>query len=153
MEIRRARDEDYVGMANLRQSTIRKVNSRDYPEHIIDRWSSTISAEDFLETASQCRRWVAMENDELAGFCEHNFSCEISRVYVHMDHLRKGVGSRLVTAAEHSLKESGCKQIRVESTVTAKEFYEIHGYEVIGSATYDGDKNVPVYVMSKRIAE
>ena len=89
----------------------------------------------------------------MAGFCEHNFSCEISRVYVHKDHLRKGVGSGLLTAAEHSLRELGCLQIRIESTVTAKEFYEIHGYEVTGSATYDGDENVPVYVMSKRIAE
>lgn len=153
MKIRRARDDDYVEMADLRQSTICSVNARDYPQHVIHSWSSTIGAEDFRETASQCRRWVALENEELAGFCEHDSSCEISRVYVHVDHLRKGVGSRLLKVAEDSLKELGCLRVRIESTVSAKAFYEIHGYELVERAAYNGDESAPVYVMSKRFAE
>jgi putative acetyltransferase len=153
MEIRQARDEDYVEIADLRQSTIRSVNSNDYPEQVIYRWSSTNEAEDFREIASQCKRWVALDNNTIIGFCEHTFACEISRVYVHKDHLRKGVGSRLLTVAEDSLREQGCLKIRIESTVTAKEFYEINGYEVNERTTYNGEENAPVYVMSKKITE
>ena len=153
MEIRRARDADYEEIADLRQCTIRRVNSRDYPEDVIDSWSSMVDADDFRESANQCKRWVALENDKVVGFCEHSFACEISRVYVHKDHLRRGVGSRLLKAAEDSLREQGCLQICVESTVTAKEFYEVHGYEVIERTSHNSDEKAPIYVMSKAITE
>jgi len=71
MEIRRARDEDYVEVADLRQSTIRNLNSNDYPEHVIDRWASTLEAQDLRESASQYMRWVALADNVIVGFCEH----------------------------------------------------------------------------------
>ena len=153
MEIRRARDDDYVEIADLRQSTIRSVNAKDYPEQVIYRWSSTSKAEDFRESDRQCKRWVALENSRLVGFCEHTFACEISRVYVHKDHLRQGIGSRLLKVAEDSLRQEGCLHIRIESTLTAKEFYEINGYKVTERTTYNGDVNAPVYVMLKEITK
>jgi hypothetical protein len=67
---------------------------------------------------------VALDEDKIIGFCEHTFECEISRMYVHKDHLRKGIGSRLLEIAEASLRTLGCKEIQIESTVTAKDFYE-----------------------------
>jgi len=153
MEIRRARDEDYGELADLRRSTIRSVNANDYPDYVIDSWSATVEAEDIRRSASQCKRWVALDNKTVIGFCEHTFACETSRIYVHKDHLRKGVGSRLLKAAEESSKDQRCSQIRVESTVTAKEFYETHVYEVIERTAHTGDEDAPVYVMSKMIAE
>jgi putative acetyltransferase len=151
MEIRRARDEDYVEMAALRRSTIRSVNANDYPEHVIASWSATTDAEDLLESSSRCLRWVARDRNMIVGFCEHTRKCEISRLYVHKDHLRRGVGSSLLNVAEESLRRRGCVQVRVESTVTAKAFYEVHGYEVNERASWDGDASVPVYIMSRRI--
>jgi GNAT superfamily N-acetyltransferase len=153
MEIRRTRDEDYVAIADLRRSTIRCVNSNDYPEQVINGWSSTVEAKDLGESASQCKRWVAIENNNVVGFCEHTLACEIARVYVQTDHLRKGIGSGLLKVAEDSLKEQGCLQISIESTITAKEFYSVNGYEVIERTTHNGDEKAPVYVMSKTITE
>ena len=151
MEIRRTRDEDYVEMADLRKNTIRSVNANDYPEHVIHTWSSTLEADDLRAGASHCKRWVALAGNDIVGFCEHTFACEISRVYVHKDHLRKGVGSSLLKVAEDSLKDLGCLQIRIESSITARAFYETHGYEVIERTTYCGDEHAPVYIMSKAI--
>ena len=151
MEIRRTTDEDYVEMADLRKNTIRSVNANDYPEHVIHTWSSTLEADDLRAGASQCKRWVALAGNDIVGFCEHTFACEISRVYVHKDHLRKGVGSSLLKVAEDSLKDLGCLQIRIESSITARAFYETHGYEVIERTTYCGDEHAPVYIMSKAI--
>lgn len=153
MEIRRACDADLVELADLRQDTIRRVNAQDYPGHVISRWFSSVNADDFRESASQCERWVALEEQTIIGFCEHTFACEISRVYVHKDHLRKGVGSRLLKVAEESLKEHGCHHIRVDSTITARAFYESHGYTVMERTTYDGDEHAPVYTMAKTVAE
>src|SRR3989344_2270005 len=128
MKIRLVRDQDYPAIARLRRQTIRNVNSKDYSEDVIHNWSAKTGAQDFRESAETCKRWVAVENERIIGFCEHTFECEVSRMYVHKDHLRKGVGSRLLEVAEASLLKQGCKEINIESTVTAKEFYEKNGY-------------------------
>ena len=61
---------------------------------------------------------------------------------MHKDYLRKGVGSRLLKLAEESLKTHGCTEIRVELTVTAKDFYEKNGYKVVESATHKEDSSL-----------
>lgn len=87
-------------------------------------------------------RWVALDADRIIGFCEHNFAGEISRIYVHKDYLGRGVGSRLLKLAEESLKKRGCTEIRIESTVTAKAFYEKNGYKVVESAAHKEDSSL-----------
>lgn len=152
MKIRLARDEDYPAIALLRKETILNVNAEDYSEVIIHDWTAQTNEHSLRDNAYKYKRWVAEENGTIIGFCDHNFKGEISRIYVHKDHLRKGIGSRLLRVAEASLAESGCKKIAVESTITAKEFYEKNGYEVIKKALHKtGNLESVVYRMSKRL--
>lgn len=152
MRIRLVRDADYSKIARLRRQTIRTVNSSDYSEDIIQDWTAQTNAQTFRNNAHKHKRWVAVEKNRIIGFCDHNFACELSRVYVHKDHLRKGVGSRLLAVAEDSLRKFGCKEIRIESTITAKKFYEKNGYKVLKKTFYK-TKNMrsTVYKMSKKI--
>ncbi len=152
MKIRLIRDEDYAEVARLRRLTIRNVNAKDYSEDVIRDWSAKTGVRSFRESADACKRWVAIEKDRVIGFCEHSFGCELSRIYVHKDHLRKGVGSRLLEVAEASLKEQGCKEVMIESTVTAKDFYENNGYKVLEKAYYKGNTKEPIYKMSKELS-
>ena len=122
MKIRLARDEDYAEIARLRRQTIRNVNSHDYSQDIICDWIAQTSTKKIRAKAHEYRRWVATENDKIIGFCDHTLGCELSRLYVHKDHLRKGVGSHLLKVAEDSLMRRGCKEITIESTITAKAF-------------------------------
>ena len=151
MKIRRARDEDYAGIARLRRQTIRAVNSKDYPADVIHSWSAEAGAQRFRESADTCKRWVALDKDRIIGFCEHSLECELTRMYVHPDRLRKGVGSRLLKVAEESLKKQGCQEISLESTLTAKDFYAKNGYQVHKKTLYKGNMNEPIYQMSKRL--
>ena len=150
MKIRLVRDNDYAEIARLRRQTIRNVNSRDYPLEIIQGWSTRVGVKNFRESAEQCKRWVALDKDKIVGFSEHSFECEISRIYVHKDFLRKGVGSKLLKAAEASLKKQGCKDSRIESTITAKDFYERNGYKVTRKSVSKLD-GATVYKMIKRL--
>ncbi len=152
MRIRRARDTDYAEIARLRRQTIRSVNSKDYPEDVIHSWSAKAGARSFRESADTCKRWVALEKEKIVGFCEHSFECELSRIYVHKDALRKGVGSRLLGVAEASLQKQGCKVVILESTITAKEFYKKNGYKVLSKTFYQEKENEPVYKMSKKLS-
>jgi len=151
MRIRLVRDADYPEITRLRRQTIRTVNSNDYSEDIIQDWTTQANTQTFRNNAHKHKRWVAIEKNKIIGFCDHNFACELSRVYVHKDHLRKGVGSRMLAVAEKSLRKLGCKEVRIESTITAKKFYEKNGYKVLKKTFYK-TKNMrsTVYKMSKR---
>ncbi|HYE59945.1 MAG TPA: GNAT family N-acetyltransferase [Candidatus Kapabacteria bacterium] len=152
MRIRLAREEDYVALARLHRTTIRRVNSKEYAPDIIRVWSSKKSAKRFRDSAPLCKRWVAVEKGKLVGFCDHNLTGELWGLYVHKDHLGTGVGSRLLKKAEESMKKLGWKEVRLKSTITAKDFYRKHGYLVIRKALHDirGTK-VPVYIMKKNL--
>ena len=149
MEIRLAKDQDYAEIAVLRQQTILNVNSQDYSEEIVHNWSTQTNTQNFRESADKHKRWVAIDKEEIVGFCEHNLKCELSRIYVHKDYLRRGVGSRLLETAEASLKKQGCKKIHIESTITAKDFYKKNGYKIIKKTFYKGDEKVLIYEMLK----
>jgi putative acetyltransferase len=151
MVIRPARDRDYAAIARLRRQTIRHVNAPDYPDHVIRRWSAKESAATLRASADRRRRWVAIERSRMIGFCEHDLDGVLSRLYVHKDHLRKGIGSRLLMVAEASLRALGFAEATLDSTVTARDFYAVRGYKPVGRAAWQGDRNEPVYRMRKRL--
>lgn len=98
-------DEDCVEIAALCRSTIRSVNAHDYPEGVIASWSATTDAADLVEKSSRCLKWVARGQDKIVGSCEYTLACEVSRIYVQKDHLRRDVCSRLLSVAGDSLNE------------------------------------------------
>lgn len=96
---------------------------------------------------------MALDKNKIIGFCEYNFGCELSRIYVHKDYLRKGVGSRLLEIAEASLEKQGCKKISIKSTITAKAFYAAQGYKIIRKTVHKRIKNAPTYKMFKKLRQ
>lgn len=152
MRIRLAKDEDYAAIARLHRQTIRNVNSKDYPEDMIQVWASRTSAQHLRDGAARCKRWVAIQDDKIIGFCDHSLDGEFWGLYVHKDYIGKGVGSRLLKTAEASLKKLGCKKIILKATITAKDFYKKQGYRVIKQAFHPiNDKKLPIFVMSKKL--
>jgi len=152
MRIRFAKNEDAAAIARLRRSTILHINSKDYPEDVIEAWSARTNANSFKNHADNLKRWVAVENNKIIGFVEHDSKAELTRLYVHKNFQGKGVGSRLLCRAEESMKKLGHKKISLESTISAKPFYEAKGYKVIkkGFHTLQGKKAL-IYFMSKKI--
>jgi putative acetyltransferase len=120
MAIRPVRDGDYAAIARLRRQTIRHLNARDYADDVIRRWSAKETAKTLRTSADLNRRWVAVQGGRIVGFCEHDLQGTLSRRYVHKDHVRKGIGSRLLAVAEASLKALGFAAVALESTVTAR---------------------------------
>ena len=150
MKIRLAKDEDCAGMARLHRATIRSVNSNDYSEDIIEVWSGRTNAKRFRDSAHKCKRWVAVEKGKIVGFVDHGDDDELWGLYVHKDYVRKGIGGKLLKIAENSLKEQGVKTIKIKSTLTAKIFYEKHGYKVVRSTLHPvKDKKLKIYIMKK----
>ena len=54
-------------------------------------------------------------------------------LWVHEDHRRKGIGSKLLEKAEKEASRRGCHHVHLDTmSWQAPDFYKKHGYEVIG---------------------
>ncbi len=136
MEIRRFRESDEEEKRELHLKTIREVNSQDYSKEQIDAW--TTFDEDSSISEGKIRRWVAEQDQSLIGFADYiPEKSRITGVYVHPDHLREGVGTKLLQKIIKDAKTRGLNELRCESSVTAKEFYQEHGFEVVEKTVHE----------------
>ncbi len=150
MKIRLAKDKDCAAIARLHRQTIRNVNSKDYTKEQIRAWSARTNANRFRNSADKCKMWVAIEDDKVAGFCNHGLDGEFWGLYVHKDYIGKGIGSRLMQTAEDSLKKLGFKKVSLKASITAKEFYKKQGYKVIKKDLHlVNDNELEIFVMTK----
>jgi GNAT superfamily N-acetyltransferase len=94
---------------------------------------------------------VALDRDEVVGLCQvmvlRHFQhagarcCELESVYVRAATRGRGIGARLLDAAEAIARERGCYRIQLTSRVVradAHRFYEAHGF----TATHHGYKKL-----------
>lgn len=153
IRIRLAKDTDYIAIARMHRSTIRSVNAKDYPARTIRAWSGMAKVARLRASAPKAKRWVAVENGKVVGFCDHFGTCSVRALYVHKKHQGKGIGAKLLKVVEASLKRSGCKAITIESTITAQPFYAKQGYKTIRRKQTWFRKmpniKIPVYQMRK----
>ncbi len=133
------------------------VNSKAYPQDVIKAWAGRTSAKRFRDSLHKGKRWVAVENGKIIGFVDHGKSDELWGLYIHKDHIGKGVGSKLLKIAEDSLRKQGVNTVKIESTITARPFYEKHGYKFVKKDLHPvfGDTKsglfVDVYIMKKKL--
>jgi len=55
----------------------------------------------------------------------------VDNIYVRNTYRSKGVGSLLLEAAEEKAKHDGLKLLNAEVSITAKHFFESHGFRVV----------------------
>ena len=153
MKIRKARLTDAIELSRMHKGTIRNVNKHDYSPKQIKVWSSRTNVHRFRNSHNLAIRYVAVEGGQIVGYSD--FKKENPEnfwgLYVHKNHLGKGIGSRLLEKMIKVAKKMGAKKFRLEATKTAKTFYQKKGFKVLKKTihTIEGEQ-LEVYVMEKK---
>lgn len=98
----------------------------------------------------------------LVGFCDDSFAATsrffyheghkaylIGRIAVLKEHRGKGLGGKIVTAAEEEIKKLGGTKTVIHAQLRVKEFYESLGYEAFGEI--DLEEGVEHIMMQKKL--
>lgn len=131
IKVYRATIQDIGMITQLFRDTIQHVNSLDYPEAEIEDWSSWWTEHDKWQERIEEQYFIkAMIDDKTVGFSSLATDGYLDLMFTHKDYQRQGVAGKLLRKIERKAKEQGNVLIYSDVSITAKGFFEKHGYVV-----------------------
>jgi len=130
ISIREFRQGDEFQIKWLHYHTVREVNGEDYTGEQIESWSpKNVSPRRWFLELSKSFAYVATEEGGgIVGFGDIDSRGKIKRLYVDKDAQGVGVGTMLLEELEVKARDVGRNCVSLDSTITARKFYESHGY-------------------------
>lgn len=131
-DVRQAYPEEYPALWRLFHDTVHHVNRRDYtpiqltvwaPEKIdLSRWAIRMEGIDPI---------VVTADQQIVGFSDIQPDGLIDMFFVHHAWQRKGIGRRLFAEVNRKAEQMGLNALHSHVSVTARPFFESHGFEVV----------------------
>ncbi|MFJ7934556.1 GNAT family N-acetyltransferase [Sporosarcina sp. NPDC096371] len=137
MIITRFNTTDTEEILHLFYDTVHTINAKDYSKEQLDAWvhSADLDSkiESWSESLSKNSTFVAKINDKIVGFGDLTHDGMLDRLYVHKNYQRKGIASALLQKLESEALTLHKQEILTYASITAKPFFEIHGYSLIST--------------------
>jgi RimJ/RimL family protein N-acetyltransferase/N-acetylglutamate synthase-like GNAT family acetyltransferase len=131
IKIYRTSKQDVGMITQLFRDTIQNVNSKDYPEDEIEDWSSRWTDHDKWQEKIEEQYFIkAMIEDKIVGFSSLTTDGYLDFMFTHKDYQRRGVAGNLIRKIERKAKEQGNDLIYSDVSITARGFFERHGFIV-----------------------
>lgn len=153
-KVRTLTKEDIPEMREMFQATVLNVNSKDYTKEEVEDWASCGDSDEHMEELLSANHYIAAldEQGKIIGFSSMNTEGYLHSMFVHKDWQRKGVATLLLSEVEKMAKEYGVPGITSEVSLTARDFFENKGYEVIKVQKHRANKlELTNFVMRKRL--
>jgi putative acetyltransferase len=131
--LRKFENEDTPVLLQLFYDTVHSINAKDYPADLLDVWAPQRPDVKRWQSRFKTSKTIIAELDgKVVGFgtVEDNGKT-IGMLYVHKDHQRQGVASELLARLEKKLAKDGAFAATVESSLTARSFFEKKGYSLV----------------------
>lgn len=138
MRLRKFRRGDEKQIQQLHYGTVHSICAEDYSQEQLNSWSpKKVDVNRWAESLEKNISYVIEDNGELVGFGDISTTGHLYRLYTHKNYQGKGIGSKILQALEEEAKKLGLDKIKLDSTITAKTFYEIQGFKCIGKSTIE----------------
>lgn len=130
--IRKYQIQDLSPVVRLFTDSVHELTAGAYDETQRYAWASrTPHLDVWRERLDSLETLVAEEGDDLAGFISYDKDGTIDLVFTAPNFARRGIASTLYHEAEKQLIGMGVKELKTESSVVARPFFERHGFEVV----------------------
>ena len=154
MTIREATDSDYKRLAEVQRRSIDVCLRPLYDDGVIDAWIEGIDAEKFENVKETDEVILVAEIAvQAVGFCSYKPSESLLGMwYVHPAFHGRGIGKKLLAAAEDALREGGGDVATTEASLQARPRFEALGWTVeeeVDKSAHGG--TFRVVRMSKRL--
>ncbi|WHY21923.1 GNAT family N-acetyltransferase [Paenibacillus sp. G2S3] len=135
MEIRAYQESDISQLISLFYETVHSVNKQHYSQEQLDAWAPkeerALKLNAWSTSLLQNITYVAEMNGWIVGFSDMTVEGHLDLLYVHKDFQGQGVASALVNKLEMEARELGLHEMDTEASITARPFFERHGYPLI----------------------
>jgi len=147
MRLRYATDDDVPAVARVQTAAAREFGPGYYTEAQLDHWARERDPDDY--DFDDGVHVVAESADGVVGWgWVRPERSELSAVYVHPDHAREGVGTRVLDRLETEAGDRGCTALSLWSSLPAVPFYDANGYRTVRRVEL-GEASLPSVVMRK----
>jgi putative acetyltransferase len=127
---------DAPEIARLFYETVRSVNRAAYSDEQVEAWAPDVpDPEEWHARMASRRTLVAEEGGKVVGFAELEGDGHLDMLYLRKDAVRRGVGRRLYRMVEQEARALGLGRIFTEASITARPFFERHGFRVVREQT------------------
>lgn len=140
--IRKFKNADARQIVMLFFDTIHSVNIQDYTQEQVNAWAPPLLDNEqdarvtrFTKSLGECISYVADNDGMITGFADITEGGHLDFMYVHKDYQRQGVASALLGILEEVAISLGVQQIWANVSITAKPFFERHGYVIVQPQT------------------
>jgi GNAT superfamily N-acetyltransferase len=130
MLIRAARDTDAAAACDVLRRSITELCVADHANNpaLLDPWLANKTPENVLAWIAESHMLVAEEDGRLLGVAGLSSAGRVTLNYVAPEARYRGVSDALLCALEQKAAQLGCASCTLESTRTARRFYEARGY-------------------------
>jgi putative acetyltransferase len=130
-DIRPFEPSDAAATLDVFLRAIRVTSAADYSPEQIAAWASgTIDTADWSSRRVQLNTVVATLDDRVVGFTDVDANGYIDMMFVDPVYGRRGVAHQLLGWAIGTAEASGAKTVSAVVSVTARPFFEAHGFVV-----------------------
>ncbi len=155
LTIRRAVASDAAGACDAVRRSIRELCVKDHQGDgaTIDAWLANKTDANFTRwiTSDQHIAFVAEDAGRVVGFGLLDRAGSIALLYVSPDARIEGVSKALLTAMEDAARSVGVRTVTLDSSTTARRFYERAGYVAAGDPKKEFGTTT-CFPMSKQVA-
>ena len=114
-------------------ASIRITAAADYSPEQIEAWASPeIDVSGWTAKRMARTTTVAVIDGTVVGFTDVDRDGYIDMLFVHPSHSRRGVATGLLHWVLEEARRSGACSLTTHASITARPFFEAHGFEVLG---------------------